>query len=335
MGRRYKSEAEMRAAVQKRLKRKITDDDWAEYGSIDDFPPYDNQNVMEIVTRLRAANVKPVRQNQATAALTRAYLAVELVEDEVMKCRERIFGNPDPPFLDLATMMEWIKAEAASQPPAKGHAPQFGHKMEWSKVPKGETQRAFEKLGEENPGIYGVEHATLAVPQENGPTGYVIVSDGTQLRRLWLTMRSVAKQLDCEEAQATGYILTGRIPYVAPISATIEPSLGADRRLRGKITITIREPVSGKDVEKIYTKMRWKLWDKERAPKPPDERESELVKFVSERIDLEKPRWQKLMNEWNRMYPEWKFDYWQGFRGTYLRAVDKVYQPAKPWHDSI
>jgi len=72
MGSRYKSNAELKAAVQKRLKRKITDDEWAKYDSIDDSPPYDNQNVTEIVTRLRSANVKPVRQNQASTALTRS-----------------------------------------------------------------------------------------------------------------------------------------------------------------------------------------------------------------------------------------------------------------------
>ena len=38
MGSRYKSNAELKAAVQKRLKRKITDDEWEKYGSIDDSP---------------------------------------------------------------------------------------------------------------------------------------------------------------------------------------------------------------------------------------------------------------------------------------------------------
>ena len=178
---------------------------------------------------------------------------------------------------------------------------------------------------QERPGIYGIEYATLEYPLESGWTGNVILSDGKKLRRLWVTVTHIAKRLDCQEAQATGYILTGRKPLFSRISAKATPTITKEGISKGKIEIIIREPISDEDLIKVYRKMRKVLWGKERDPRPPSEKDCVLVKFVRNNLDAEKPKWGELMKDWNSQYPHWAFEFWQSFRMAYLRADDKIF----------
>lgn len=155
-----------------------------------------------------------------------------------------------------------------------------------------------------------------------------MVSDGTILRRLWVVVRNLAKELDCQEGQATAYILAGKLPVVSAISAIATPMLSKNKPNNGKIEITIRQPVSEDELIKVYRKLRLALWGDKRDRQSPSERDCKLVEYVKQRLDETNPQWEKLMNEWNNLYPEWAYFHdsgYRGFRKAYMDAYKKIY----------
>jgi len=324
---RYESRSELLKAVEKRLKGRVSDEVWAVYQPGWDGP-YDDDDVTEIVDDLREAKAEIIREDGISASWLRSEIDVREVEEVVGKCRRNLFGSPDPPFDVFEEMGEWIREEAANQPRPEGHAPRFGYRLDTRDVPPEQAREIVKSRVEENPGPHGLEFATLAYPVD-GWVSRVIVPDGTRLRRLWGAVRYVAKQLDCQQAQATALILTGAVPVVSALSATTTPIVRRDGPSRGKVVITIRGPVSDDDLLRFYRKLRQQMWDDLKAYKPLKERDAELVRFISERLDPDNPQWQKLTNEWDQIHPQWQFDYADKLRVTFWRAWRKVYPGVK------
>jgi hypothetical protein len=282
--------------------------------------------------RLAKRKGQTLRTNRSIneAAFTRAKLLPSSIIEFVAKIRLDLFGSVEPRFSDIEVMGEWIRMEAHIQPPAEGHAPRYGYRM-----PKGISHQELKELNEKKPGTYGVEYATLKYPGGDGWQRVVIVSDGTRLRRLWLAVQYIAKELDCQEAQATALILADKLPVVSALSAETPQTFSRDKPSSGKIIITIREPIPEELLIKAYRKLRHALWGDKRNRQPASKRDCTLVEFVMENLDSDNPQWERLMKKWNKAYPEWAYQEisdWRGFRKKYSDAKQKIY-PDIHWGD--
>jgi hypothetical protein len=72
---------------------------------------------------------KPNR-TKGSAAFTCALLMPDSVKECITKTRLELFGSQEPPFSDIEKMGEWLVEEHKTQPPAEGHAPEFGYRLE-------------------------------------------------------------------------------------------------------------------------------------------------------------------------------------------------------------
>lgn len=264
MAKRYESEGEYRQTIEKELRTKIPNEVWKIVCSVDCNPPYDQTDKQELIDKLADMGINEVKEDQPnTPAYIRSNIYARRALPEVEKIREPLFGSSDAPFEgDMIAAAEWLEVEAAKQPRAEGHAPRYGYKLSYKELQSLSVEK-MKLLQKEKPGIYGVEIAILGYGRESGWTHYVVVSDGTNIRRLWLGANSIAKKLGCQQAQATAFILTGLWPYVAPI--IIRSSGGFDDigvNARGKVEITITGPISIEVLIQAYRKILKKTWGK-------------------------------------------------------------------------
>jgi hypothetical protein len=262
---------------------------------------YDSKKFKEQqILRLKKSKT-PLKKSiriRGEAAITRANLMPKSVKEIVAKTRLDLFGNQDPPFSNIESMGTWIRDTDEKQQPNFIVNLNNGWKIE-----------------------------TLPYPIKNGVSNARVSKDDTPLRRLWIAVRSIAKELDCEEYQATTLLLIGTLPVIPALSAQTFPSVSLvpDKISKGKIVITIREPISEDELIKAYRKLRQSLWGDKRDRQPPSERDCKLVEFVKQNIDPDNPQWEKLNLQWNRLYPDWAFHYWRGFRKSYEDAKNKIY----------
>jgi hypothetical protein len=284
---------------------------------------YDPKKFKAYQQRRHKLFIKPrPSRTKGNPALIRALLMPNNIKEYISNTRLDLFGSVEPPFNDIEKMGEWIRQEAKTQPPAEGHAPRFGYRME-----KGTTGKQLQEIYKVRPGIYGLEFAILPYPIKDGWTSNAIVSDGTRLRQLWLAVRHIANELDCQEAQATALILADMLPVVPALSARIPQTFSTDKPSKGKIEITIREPVSEAQLLIAYRKLKQALWG-DVNHRPASEMDCKLVEFVSKNIDPDNPQWESLMHKWNKENPDLAYDYdssWRGFRKRYMDAKQKVY----------
>lgn len=218
----------------------------------------------------------------------RSKIAAKRLEPEVKQIREELFGSQDPPFLDLAEMNNWIQEKAKKQPKYK-------------------------------------DVSYLAYLGEDEWTKRVVVTGETKLKKLYDASKYIARKMGCMEAQATAFILADRIPYIAPIIGNLHSNFYSDIPNIGCIEIIINEPVPEKMVINAYRKMRKKLWGKVRTPKPLKQRDLDLVEFSFSRIDFDNPNWEEMRREWNKRYPDQRFEYFQHFRAECIRSINKIY----------
>lgn len=305
MSKRYETEKELRAEVERRLRGKIPEDIWEEI-KIWDYP-YDNYDVKDITNKLKSKIVpKSNQKRNIRASEIRAEIVARAMESRIKDGRKFLFGNPDPPLRDVTEMVKWIKSEAANQPIVDSEA---------------------------------TSKNVLDYPDSNGRVRSVVVYEGTLLHKLWKHVRVRAKEIGCQEAQATEFILTGELPIVSPLSWSYSPPSRYEapfyNPFLGEITLTIREPVNDKEVVKQYKKLRKIVWGDHRNRKSINERDAELVKAVIDwRRGYLKPsdplRWPEIKTTWNRKYPKWRFDHWRYLEKAFRDAYAKIY-PGIKW----
>jgi hypothetical protein len=291
------SEIELRKEVDKRWGAKLSDSDWGRYGP--KWPlhePYGNAELNEIMHKLQARKVKPRPPRRPSKSEVRSELITPLVQELTARLRKDLFGSERPPFKNCGKMTEWLRAEA---------------------------QRQAGKVGTDglDPNL---EAAILHFPIGE----YVELIEalpGTKLWKIWNLARIVASDLDCRDVQATMYVLVGIIPFVAPITVTMPRTYATARPVTGKLIITIREPVSEAELIRIYRECRRQLWSKQRGPKPFEERDAALVRFVIPKVRKEGHITKELMAAWNEQYPQWPFDESRAFRTAVERAHKKIY----------
>jgi hypothetical protein len=293
---RYESEIELRAAIEKQLKGKLSDMIWNEYRP-DWGPAYDDADVEEIIAELQLAGVSssPEVKEVPNPAIVRSEIRARELLPWIRNDRKSLFGNPEPPFKNLSETEDWLRAEAEGQDPEKDFI------------------------------------GTLPFVNSDNWTGRVPVRKGSILQRLRDIVTIRAREFGCKEAQATVFILTGEVPYVPPIAHSCMVTKNrSGTSTGGELTITIREPISTQRLVDYYRRLRQVIWGKERDSRPIEERDAEIVQFVlKNRHRLRRKSWYIIMKEWNKEYPDWAFDYEDHFRTTFKRAYMKIYPGVK------
>jgi hypothetical protein len=125
------------------------------------------------------------------------------------------------------------------------------------------------------------------------------------------------------------------LPLLSALSAKTPQTFSKDKPSRGKIEITIREPISEDQLLRAYRKLRQALWGDKRDRQPASDRDCKLVEFVAQNLDTDNPQWENLMKKWNKEYPDFAFygdSGYRGFRKAYKDAKQKIY-PDIHWGD--
>jgi hypothetical protein len=144
------------------------------------------------------------------------------------------------------------------------------------------------------------------------------------LARLWWLSREVARQINCSEAQATDFILTGRVPIISPLRWGVHRTF-TQVYAYARIVLEINPEVSPAEVAQFYREARKSVLQGERS-KPLSQRVAALVEFV---LGHDGGTWREKMEAWNREYPQWRYTSEKNMARDYHRAVGKLLRPPK------
>lgn len=171
---------------------------------------------------------------------------------------------------------------------------------------------------------------TLAVPTRFKEPRRIPVQYGSVLDDLRRVSTELAKSYPWSEADATWFVLTGKVPLVPALRIEFED--GA-RRLpldhqHLRITLSAQPWVSGATVRRVYEYFRQAVF--KRGSRPLGLRSIALFDFIESRRDAEGqlPRWRMMMKDWNRAHPEWSYgDDARRFCRDYSRVARPVVLP--------
>ena len=119
------------------------------------------------------------------------------------------------------------------------------------------------------------------------------------LDRLRVVSEHLAGRYPWQNAQATLFVLTGKVPLVQYIEASCRWS---SRSVCSRITLTVDPTIKPDVVADYYSKIRRQMV---RRHRPQTEKHLQLAYFAVTRPQDEK--WSQTMDRWNQTYPQWKF----------------------------
>ena len=159
---------------------------------------------------------------------------------------------------------------------------------------------------------------SYALPSDKWSQRLPTASSGV-LERLRVVAERLSQRYRWQQAQATTFILTGRIPVVHPSEATIE---------RNSIILTVDPSLTPRQVADWYRRFRKGLLDGSRI-KALSPKHLELATVVPPTNKSE--TWAKKMEEWNRrVRKEWRYSSEIYFRRDCLQARKRLLNPLPP-----
>lgn len=199
--------------------------------------------------------------------------------------------------------------------------------LEWDRGHIEHTERVL--LGDR----HGHEFTYLEYPDRDFKLPRLPVRRGGCLWWLLLASRRTSQLYWWSEAESTWFLLTGAVPSVHPVQASISGTMrGADTPLLTKVSIRVLPFASAATVKKAYLgAIKWMS----RRQRGPAVRISNLrlFEFVEDwrGVDYRKPQWAELMRLWNAtVRPDWRYSHRSHLRGDYLRTRDLVTKAALP-----
>jgi hypothetical protein len=341
--------------VEKKFRRSLTDDEWAAVAP-DWFAPYDDQDVAELIEKLRntsAQRHKPsaeekARQHRRSQVEWTARQAQEMVE----KFRVELFGHKEPPFPNqLAQAAQWIEAQAQAQ---GSNTQRFYLKViaprqldEWgllvwvrdyltdflSRYSAADSNDGgglmTQFLNEASPVLrLGYERPILNYMTLNPASEIefkcVYAPDGTLLGQLQSRAEEVAKATNWEACAAVHHLLTGGL--VSPPAVQTTSHIRAGSQYFGHsypITLVVPDPasVTEKDVTAAFQTTR----SHSTPPWNRGSRQRGRVASKAERVAMfvkQTPgmTWADQLEEWNRRNPNDRFRTDGAIKKAYSRA---------------
>ena len=204
-------------------------------------------------------------------------------------------------LLDLEQVDQWIKAKAKQDGPATLYVAVPLGSSSWDRKGQKVIIDPPLKVSEAPPfAKFTTETLSYALPDSEWSYS-VAVAPGGVLQRLAMLSKQLAKQYTWQEAQATTFVLTGRVPLLSSIR--VNTSLNLPMETLSRITITADPTAAPNDVAAAFKKARGQILSG--RPRTLSRKHLELILFCDERPDAE--TWMERMEAWNDEHPNWAY----------------------------
>ena len=141
---------------------------------------------------------------------------------------------------------------------------------------------------------------------------------GGVLERLKKISEDLVRSYDWEQAAATLFVLTGRLPLIQPI--VLKFTWSARTFKRRVIELSVDPAISPAELGKRYGVLRSKLISGRRV-RPLSSKHLQLASFL---VDKSDESWASRLHRWNKAFPKWKYAHASNFRRDTLKARDRV-----------
>jgi hypothetical protein len=313
----YEDRKELRGAVERKRGAAIPNETW-EMVEPNWSGPYGDADLAEVLDSLayEGSDLVPVklkdRRKQAKeprATLRKAYEHARSECDRrtvaeahyVARVRQQLFQTGSPPFRDMEQAREWINRQREDEVKETVHV-------------EGEAVLPDGSLAPKRSRVESLDWPGASDWVEGCP-----VVEGKELDILRVASETLASRLDCQPAQATAHILTGVIPFVAPVKHTVHNHVVKTNKgweTRPRISLEINYdwvPVSV--VAQVYSHVlrqstEQSFWGRRRKSRrsQPSPIAAEVEAFLAEHED--KKGWD-LLRLWNESHPEHKSAHWR------------------------
>ena len=148
----------------------------------------------------------------------------------------------------------------------------------------------------------------LTFPGEDGYPHRVLARPRSVLGDLHNKVSRLVKRYPWEELDAVWFVLTGKTPWVAPLTWQFRGTGSPlDSWSYGYITLKVEPWVSASVVARVYSDLQHQLLGKDN--KRVGEKNRELFRFVISRMtsDGSLPKARELVKEWDRANPQWRY----------------------------
>ena len=143
-------------------------------------------------------------------------------------------------------------------------------------------------------------------------------AEGGVLERLRHLSEDLVRSYDWDEAAATLFVLTARVPFIQPLVLKFTWSAGNFKRR--VIELSVDPAVSPAELAKQYGALRNKLISGRRV-RPLSEKHLRLASFFVEKPD---ESWASRLHRWNKAFPKWKYVHSSNFRRDALKARERI-----------
>ncbi len=354
-GLRFSSGDELRRAAENRFGRSLRPDEWQ---SIDPEGwsglPYsaygaaDLKELLQLMGQLPAPPGPTTLGRQRAQALANRQRTAAEAKEFVEKVRIRLFGGPQPPFVnDAGAALEWIEAQAGparififtlsvAMPAELDDIDHFVWLRDWltdalPNVPSDDPEERkatfrslmqaetspIRRIGHEAPVL---DYFEVVAPGE-ATMKRVRADDGSVLGNLREAADGLAKATRWSQVASVHHILTGGV-MSAPVYARAHNRWGRESFGGPAITIEILDPfgVSAEEVAKAYIQARESIFrptDVRRRRSRASAKRERVAALVEETSEL---TWEKRWTLWNNRHPDQRFSTPDALRQAYRRA---------------
>lgn len=280
--------------------------------------------------RMLEAARAPVRDRRAATSRTEA-LSVLIAQDAAQEPDVQAFRHDvlQDRLLELEDVEAWIKEQSEKQGPPSFWLSSPLAIPEGTRIHRDGAVLTFDpplviarldRRQSQSTSPLKREMLEYGVPGKDW-TLVVLVRSGGVLDSLRCLSEDCARSYGWQLAQATLFILTGKVPLVHAIWT--ETSLRSPLSATSRITLKVDPMVTPQEVADEYRRLR-----REMIPgraRPLSEKHAQLALFTAQRPDGEP--WAARMGSWNDRNPQWHYGQVSNFTRDARRAQQQLLQP--------
>jgi len=343
MRKRYRSEEDIKGAVEKKLGRKVIEVIWKvlkEDGYIEEVLEGYEDAFNSLLRRYRveeevylegaragagiygAQRLFPPPQKEDSPITKADIVLSKLLAAEVSKLpfvkqfrREVLNGN----LIQPGEIERWIQTTKEEDGPPTQYVKIRAKNIDVT-IDKGSWWPLKIMPTFEADDVVGIEHEFLSYPSKTGWVERVPINVDGILGRL----KSVARRIieyycpAWQEAQTVAFVLTGQVPIIPRVRYSVNVTFSG-----GPCWVTLKfdARITPQDLAREYSKIRRKIMGNSHA-KPLTKKHQELAVFAAEHKDG--LTWEKLMHKWNEKFPKWAYKNYRLFCRDAIGAINRL-----------
>lgn len=311
MPKKYRSEEDWKAAVEKRIRKPVNDYIWKELvesGFVDGVIEGDT-GVKDLVSEYRKLEriyQKGLEIGAETYGARRLFLVRKEGKSSTSKT-DIILSKLIAAEIGRLPIVKKFRREAL-----KGRLVQPDKIEDWIQTVKEVEEQVYESRY--------VWSDFISFPARTGRIKQTLIPlEGTLGRLKDLANEIITRYCPgWQEAEAVGFILVGQAPLIPKVRY---------KSMRGVIngpcwiTLKFDARMTPQDLAKEYAEIRCQLLGRHHV-KPLTRKHQELAMFAAEYKDG--LTWKKLMHKWNEKFPEWAYENYRLFHRDAIAAKDRV-----------